>query len=128
MYREAAQAPEAVREQLQANAARVARLTERLTGATARRRHLRARQLRSRRHLCRYLIETRLGCSPPRRPHRELRLRRTADLAGAVGAGDLAVGGQPDLLATVSSARAAGAYIVALVNAETSPSRSWLTP
>ena len=36
MYREAAQAPDAVREQLQANGARVARLTERLRQAPPR--------------------------------------------------------------------------------------------
>src|SRR5258708_16131329 len=62
MYREAAQAPEAVREQLQANAARVSQLAQRLRHSPPRAVVTCARG--SSDHaatFARYLIETRLG-------------------------------------------------------------------
>ena len=123
MYREAAQAPDAVRAQLQANAARVARLTERLRQAPPRAVVTCARG--SSDHaatFARYLIETRLGLlTSSAAPSVSSVYDARPDLAGAVVLAISQSGASPDLLATVSSARAAGAYIVALVNAETSP-------
>jgi glucosamine--fructose-6-phosphate aminotransferase (isomerizing) len=123
MYREAAQAPEAVREQLQANAAGVARLAARLRQAPPRAVVTCARG--SSDHaatFARYLIETRLGLlTSSAAPSVSSVYDARPDLAGAVVLAISQSGASPDLLAAVSSARAAGAYIVALVNAEDSP-------
>jgi glutamine---fructose-6-phosphate transaminase (isomerizing) len=123
MYREAAQAPEVVREQLQANAERCARLAERL-------RELRPRAVvtcarGSSDHaatFARYLIETRLGLlTSSAAPSVSSVYEARPDLSGTVMLAISQSGASPDLLATVSGARAAGAYVVALVNAESSP-------
>jgi glucosamine--fructose-6-phosphate aminotransferase (isomerizing) len=123
MYREAAQAPEAVREQLQANAARVARLAARLRQAPPRAVVTCARG--SSDHaatFARYLIETRLGLlTSSAAPSVSSVYDARPDLAGAVVLAISQSGASPDLLAAVSSARAGGAHIVALVNAEDSP-------
>jgi glucosamine--fructose-6-phosphate aminotransferase (isomerizing) len=123
MYREAAQAPEAVREQLQANAARVARLTARLRQAPPRAVVTCARG--SSDHaatFARYLIETRLGLlTSSAAPSVSSVYAARPDLAGAMVLAISQSGASPDLLSAVSSARAAGAHIVALVNAEDSP-------
>jgi glutamine---fructose-6-phosphate transaminase (isomerizing) len=123
MYREAAQAPEAVREQLQANAARVARLAARLRQTPPRAVVTCARG--SSDHaatFARYLIETRLGLlTSSAAPSVSSVYDARPDLAGAVMLAISQSGASPDLLAAVSSARAAGAHIVALVNAEDSP-------
>ncbi|HEY0767077.1 MAG TPA: SIS domain-containing protein [Steroidobacteraceae bacterium] len=123
MYREAAQAPEAIREQLQVNAARVARLAERLRQAPPRAVVTCARG--SSDHaatFARYLIETRLGLlTSSAAPSVSSVYDAQPDLAGAVVLAISQSGASPDLLASVSSARAAGARIVALVNAEDSP-------
>jgi glutamine---fructose-6-phosphate transaminase (isomerizing) len=123
MYREAAQAPEAVREQLQANAAGVARLAARLRQAPPRAVVTCARG--SSDHaatFARYLIETRLGLlTSSAAPSVSSVYDARPDLAGAVVLAISQSGASPDLLAAVSSARAAGAYIVALVNAQDSP-------
>jgi glucosamine--fructose-6-phosphate aminotransferase (isomerizing) len=123
MYREAAQAPEAVREQLQANAARVARLAARLRQAPPRAVVTCARG--SSDHaatFARYLIETRLGLlTSSAAPSVSSVYDARPDLAGAVVLAISQSGASPDLLAAVSSARAAGAHIVALVNVEDSP-------
>jgi glucosamine--fructose-6-phosphate aminotransferase (isomerizing) len=123
MYREAAQAPQAVREQLQANAARVARLAARLRQAPPRAVVTCARG--SSDHaatFARYLIETRLGLlTSSAAPSVSSVYDARPDLAGAVMLAISQSGASPDLLAAVSSARAAGAHIVALVNAEDSP-------
>jgi glucosamine--fructose-6-phosphate aminotransferase (isomerizing) len=123
MYREAAQAPEAVRQQLQANAARVVHLTERLRQAPPRAVVTCARG--SSDHaatFARYLIETRLGLlTSSAAPSVSSVYEAQPDLAGAVVLAISQSGASPDLLASVSSARAAGAHIVALVNAENSP-------
>jgi glucosamine--fructose-6-phosphate aminotransferase (isomerizing) len=123
MYREAAQAPQAVREQLQANAARVARLAARLRQAPPRAVVTCARG--SSDHaatFARYLIETRLGLlTSSAAPSVSSVYDARPDLAGAVVLAISQSGASPDLLAAVSSARAAGAYIVALVNAQDSP-------
>jgi glutamine---fructose-6-phosphate transaminase (isomerizing) len=123
MYREAAQAPQAVREQLQANAARVARLAARLRQTPPRAVVTCARG--SSDHaatFARYLIETRLGLlTSSAAPSVSSVYDARPDLAGAVMLAISQSGASPDLLAAVSSARAAGAHIVALVNAEDSP-------
>ena len=123
MFREAAQAPEAVRRQLQANAARVARLAERLRAAPPRAIVTCARG--SSDHaatFARYLIETRLGLlTSSAAPSVSSVYAAAPDLSGTVMLAISQSGASPDLLAVVSSARAAGARIVALVNAETSP-------
>jgi glucosamine--fructose-6-phosphate aminotransferase (isomerizing) len=123
MYREAAQAPEAVREQLQANAARIEQLAERLRQSTPRAIVTCARG--SSDHaatFARYLIETRLGVlTSSAAPSVSSVYEARPDLAGTVMLAISQSGASPDLLAAVSSARAAGARVVALVNAETSP-------
>jgi glucosamine--fructose-6-phosphate aminotransferase (isomerizing) len=123
MYREAAQAPDAVREQLQANAARVARLAARLRQAPPRAVVTCARG--SSDHaatFARYLIETRLGLlTSSAAPSVSSVYAARPDLAGAMLLAISQSGASPDLLAAVSSARAAGAHIVALVNAPDSP-------
>jgi glucosamine--fructose-6-phosphate aminotransferase (isomerizing) len=123
MYREAAQAPEAVREQLQANAARVVRLAARLRQTPPRAVVTCARG--SSDHaatFARYLIETRLGLlTSSAAPSVSSVYDARPDLAGAVMLAISQSGASPDLLSAVSSARAAGAHIVALVNAEDSP-------
>jgi len=107
MYREAAQAPERC-----ANSCRPTRRASRDSpnGCDRRHRaprHLRARQLRSRRHLWPLPHRDALGFAHLLGgPIGELRLRRTAGSGRCGGAGDLAVGGQPRSAATVSSARA----------------------
>jgi glucosamine--fructose-6-phosphate aminotransferase (isomerizing) len=123
MYREAAQAPQAVREQLQATAARVAQLTARLRQRPPRAVVTCARG--SSDHaatFARYLIETRLGVlTSSAAPSVSSVYDARPDLAGAVMLAISQSGASPDLLSAVSSARAAGAHIVALVNAEDSP-------
>jgi glucosamine--fructose-6-phosphate aminotransferase (isomerizing) len=123
MYREAAQAPQAVREQLQATAARVARLTARLRQRPPRAVVTCARG--SSDHaatFARYLIETRLGLlTSSAAPSVSSVYAARPDLAGAMVLAISQSGASPDLLSAVSSARAAGAHIVALVNAEDSP-------
>ena len=123
MYREAAQAPEAVRRQLQANAERMAGLTERLRHTPPRAVVTCARG--SSDHaatFARYLIETRLGLlTSSAAPSVSSVYEAQPDLAGAMVLAISQSGASPDLLAAVSSARAAGAHIVALVNAQDSP-------
>jgi glutamine---fructose-6-phosphate transaminase (isomerizing) len=123
MYREAAQAPDAVREQLQANAARVARLAARLRQAPPRAVVTCARG--SSDHaatFARYLIETRLALlTSSAAPSVSSVYEARPDLSGAMVLAISQSGASPDLLAAVSSARAAGAHIVALVNAQDSP-------
>jgi glucosamine--fructose-6-phosphate aminotransferase (isomerizing) len=123
MFREAAQAPQAVREQLQANAARVARLAARLRSQPPRAVITCARG--SSDHaatFARYLIETRLQIlTSSASPSVSSLYAATPDLAGTLLLAVSQSGTSPDLLATVSSARTAGAYTVALVNAQDSP-------
>jgi glucosamine--fructose-6-phosphate aminotransferase (isomerizing) len=123
MFREAAQSAQVVREQLHANAARIARLGERLRGAPPRAVVTCARG--SSDHaatFARYLIETRLRVlTSSAAPSVSSVYEASTDLAGTVVLAISQSGASPDLLATVASARAAGARIVALVNAESSP-------
>ncbi|MBV8342247.1 MAG: SIS domain-containing protein, partial [Gammaproteobacteria bacterium] len=123
MYREAAQAPDAVREQLQANAASVRSLAERLRAQPPRAVVTCARG--SSDHaatFARYLIETRLGLlTSSAAPSVSSVYAAAPDLSGTLMLAISQSGASPDLLAAVSSARAAGARIVALVNTEASP-------
>jgi glucosamine--fructose-6-phosphate aminotransferase (isomerizing) len=123
MFREAAQAPEVVRTQLDANAAQVTRLAERLRRAPPRAVVTCARG--SSDHaatFARYLIETRLGLLTSSAAPSVSSVYETApDLSGTVLLAISQSGASPDLLAMVKRAREAGACIVALVNAEGSP-------
>src|SRR6476646_2954979 len=123
MFHEASQAPAVVREQLRANAARLGRLADRLRSGPPRAVVTCARG--SSDHVAtfaRYLIETRLGLlTSSAAPSVSSVYAAAPDLAGAVVLAISQSGASPDLLATVSSAKAAGARIVALVNAQSSP-------
>jgi len=123
MFREAAQAPQAVRAQLQVNAARVQQLAARLRRERPRAIVTCARG--SSDHaatFARYLIETHLGLlTSSAAPSVSSVYEAQPDLAGAVMMAISQSGASPDLLAAVTSARAAGARIIALVNAEDSP-------
>src|SRR5579859_2786277 len=123
MHAEAAQAPAAVRAQLAANADHVARLAERLRRSPPRAVVTCARG--SSDHaatFARYLIETRLGLlTSSAAPSVSSVYAAPPNLEGAVMIAISQSGASPDLLSTVSDARHAGAHIVALVNAESSP-------
>jgi len=123
MFVEAAQAPEVVGAQLQANAARIAELAARLRSQPPRAVVTCARG--SSDHaatFARYLIETRLGVlTSSAAPSVSSVYDAAPDLAGTVMLAISQSGASPDLLAVVTRARAAGARIVALVNAPASP-------
>ena len=123
MYREAAQAPQVVRAQLAANAAAVARLAAQLRHTPPRAVVTCARG--SSDHaatFARYLIETRLGLlTSSAAPSVTSVYEAQPDLAGTMMLAISQSGASPDLLAAVGSARAAGARIVAMVNAAASP-------
>jgi len=123
MFREAAQAPAVVRTQLAANAAHVAQLAERLRRAPPRAVVTCARG--SSDHaatFARYLIETRLGLlTASAAPSVSSVYEAAPDFADTVMLAISQSGASPDLLAVVSRARAAGARIVALINAIDSP-------
>jgi glutamine---fructose-6-phosphate transaminase (isomerizing) len=69
-----------------------------------------------------YLIETRLGIlTSSAAPSVSSVYAAKADLRGTVMLAISQSGASPDLLATVASAKSAGALIIALVNVETSP-------
>jgi glucosamine--fructose-6-phosphate aminotransferase (isomerizing) len=123
LYREAQEAAETVRLQLNTNTERMERLGQRL-------RHLRAHAVvtcarGSSDHaatFAKYLIETRLGIlTSSAAPSVSSVYAAKADLRGTVMLAISQSGASPDLLATVASAKSAGALIIALVNVETSP-------
>jgi glutamine---fructose-6-phosphate transaminase (isomerizing) len=123
MYREAAQAPAVVGQQLIANAERMARLGERLRNSKPRAVVTCARG--SSDHaatFAKYLIETRLNVlTSSAAPSVSSVYDSTPNLADTVFLAISQSGASPDLLATVRAARKAGAFVVALVNAESSP-------
>jgi glutamine---fructose-6-phosphate transaminase (isomerizing) len=123
MFHEAAQAPEVVRAQLTANAAHATQLAARLRRSPPRAVVTCARG--SSDHaatFARYLIETRLGLlTSSAAPSVSSVYEAAPDLSGTLMLTISQSGASPDILAVVSRARAAGAYIVALVNAERSP-------
>jgi glutamine---fructose-6-phosphate transaminase (isomerizing) len=123
MYCEAEAAPQVVRQQLAANSERLERLGERL------------RQLKphavvtcargSSDHaatFAKYLIETRLNTlTSSAAPSVTSVYEAIPNLAGTVFLAISQSGASPDLLASVRAAKKAGALVVALVNAESSP-------
>jgi len=123
MQCEAAQASQAVREQLLANADRMERLAERLRRLAPRAIVTCARG--SSDHaatFARYLIETRLGVlTASAAPSVSSVYRARLDLSGTVLLAISQSGASPDLIAQVASARGSGALTVALVNASDSP-------
>jgi glucosamine--fructose-6-phosphate aminotransferase (isomerizing) len=123
MYCEAEQGSEVVRQQLAANCERLERLGERLRQLSPRAVVTCARG--SSDHaatFAKYLIETRLGVlTSSAAPSVTSVYDVTPDLAGTVFLAISQSGASPDLLATVRAAKNAGAMVVALVNAESSP-------
>jgi glucosamine--fructose-6-phosphate aminotransferase (isomerizing) len=123
MYCEAQQAPAVVRQQIAANAERFERLGERLRQLAPRAVVTCARG--SSDHaatFAKYLIETRLNIlTSSAAPSVSSVYDSTPNLAGTVFLAISQSGASPDLLATVRGARNAGALVVALVNAESSP-------
>jgi glutamine---fructose-6-phosphate transaminase (isomerizing) len=123
LFREAAQAADKVRLQLHTNNERQARLGETLRRLAPRAVVTCARG--SSDHaatFAKYLIETRLGVlTSSAAPSVSSVYAAKADLRGTVLVAISQSGASPDLLATVASAKAAGAMIVALVNVESSP-------
>jgi len=123
MYCEAEQASAVVRHQLAANDERLERLGERLRQLAPRAVVTCARG--SSDHaatFAKYLIETRLSIlTSSAAPSVSSVYDSTLNLAGTVFLAISQSGASPDLLATVRAARNAGALVVALVNAESSP-------
>jgi glucosamine--fructose-6-phosphate aminotransferase (isomerizing) len=123
MFAESAQAPAVVREQLLANAALIAQVVAPLRARPPRAVVTCARG--SSDHaatFARYLIETRIGVlTSSASPSVSSVYDAAPDLAGTLMLAISQSGASPDLLAVVSRARAAGARVVALVNAPGSP-------
>jgi glucosamine--fructose-6-phosphate aminotransferase (isomerizing) len=123
MHIEAAQAAQAVRDQLFANAVDMERLGERLRRLAPRAVVTCARG--SSDHaatFAKYLIETRLGVlTSSAAPSVSSVYDTQPDLGNSLCLAISQSGASPDLLAAVSKARAAGAMVVALVNAPDSP-------
>jgi glutamine---fructose-6-phosphate transaminase (isomerizing) len=123
LFQEAAQAAEALRLQIRTNTELLARLAERL------RRHRPYAVVTCARGssdhaatFAKYLIETRVGIlTSSAAPSVSSVYAAKADLRGTVMLAISQSGASPDLLATVASAKAAGAMIIALVNVESSP-------
>lgn len=123
LYREAQQAAQTVRLQIQTNAERLEPLAQLL------RRHRPYAVVTCARGssdhaatFAKYLIETRLGIlTSSAAPSISSVYAAKADLRGTVMLAISQSGASPDLLATVASAKSAGAMIIALVNVETSP-------
>jgi glucosamine--fructose-6-phosphate aminotransferase (isomerizing) len=123
MFREAAQAPEAVGRQLAANAGRVRELGKRLRAFAPRAVVTCARG--SSDHAAtyaKYLLETRLGLlTASAAPSVASVYGSRQDLSDCLFVAISQSGRSPDLLVTTRAAREAGALVVALVNAEGSP-------
>lgn len=123
LFQEAAQAAETVRLQIRTNTELMHRLAERL------RRHRPYAVVTCARGssdhaatFAKYLIETRVGIlTSSAAPSVSSVYAAKADLRGTVMLAISQSGASPDLLATVASAKAAGAMIIALVNVESSP-------
>src|SRR5688572_33282657 len=120
MYREAAEGPDCVRRQLAANRGVMAHLTTWLLREPPRAVVTCARG--SSDHaatFAKYLIETRLGVlTASAAPSISSVYAAKSDLEGALFLAISQSGASPDLLATAAAAKAGGARIVALVNAE----------
>jgi glutamine---fructose-6-phosphate transaminase (isomerizing) len=123
MFREAAQAPSVVRRQLVANRTRMASLGERLRALEPRAVVTCARG--SSDHAAtyaKYLLETRVGVlTSSAAPSVASVYRSRQDLSDCLFLVISQSGRSPDLLVSARAARDAGAFVVALVNAEDSP-------
>jgi glucosamine--fructose-6-phosphate aminotransferase (isomerizing) len=123
MHCEAGQAPEVVHQQLAANQERFERLGERLRQLEPRAVVTCARG--SSDHaatFAKYLIETQLNIlTSSAAPSVTSIYEAVPNLAGTVFLAISQSGASPDLLTTVRAAKKAGALVVALVNAESSP-------
>jgi glucosamine--fructose-6-phosphate aminotransferase (isomerizing) len=123
MFREAAEAPLAVREQLRRNREVVARAAERLREMAPRAVVTCARG--SSDHaatFAKYLIETRVGLlTSSAAPSVSSIYGAKSDLDGTLFLAISQSGASPDLVASAEAARKAGAFVIALVNAEGSP-------
>jgi glucosamine--fructose-6-phosphate aminotransferase (isomerizing) len=123
MHREAAQAAQAVRDQLFSNAERMESIAERLRALAPRVVVTCARG--SSDHaatFAKYLIETRLAVpTSSAAPSVSSLYDARPNLAGALCLAISQSGASPDLLAAVRKAREAGARVVALINSERSP-------
>lgn len=123
MFREAAEAPLAVREQLRLNRNQVAEAVAMLRELAPRAVVTCARG--SSDHaatFAKYLIETRLGIlTSSAAPSVSSVYAAKADLEGTLFLAISQSGASPDLVATAQAARQAGARIIAMVNAEGSP-------
>jgi len=122
MFNEAAAAPEVVRQQIEANSERLLRLGERLRELNPRAVVTCARgSSDNAATFARYLIETRLNVlTSSAAPSVSSVYQAAPNLAGTLFLAISQSGASPDLLAAVRAARAAGALVVALVNAEAS--------
>lgn len=123
MFKEAADSPRVVREQLTRNRALVAQAGETLRTLAPRAVVTCARG--SSDHaatFAKYLIETRAGVlTSSAAPSVSSVYAATADLDGVVFLAISQSGASPDLLTTAEAAKAAGAQVLALVNSESSP-------
>jgi glucosamine--fructose-6-phosphate aminotransferase (isomerizing) len=123
MFREAAEAPLAVREQLRSNRAVAAQAGERLRELAPRAVVTCARG--SSDHaatFAKYLIETRAGVlTSSAAPSVSSIYAAKSNLEGTLFLAISQSGASPDLVATAEAAKNAGAYVIALVNAESSP-------
>jgi glucosamine--fructose-6-phosphate aminotransferase (isomerizing) len=123
MFREASEAPAAVRAQLARNRAAIGEAAEMLRALAPRAVVTCARG--SSDHaatFAKYLIETRVGVlTSSAAPSVSSVYAAKADLEGALFLAISQSGASPDLIAAATAAKAAGARVIALVNAESSP-------
>jgi len=123
MYREAAEAPAALARQLAANREAVRELVRRLKASPPRAVVTVARgSSDNAATYAKYLIETRLGLlTASAAPSVSSVYRSRTNMQGVLVLAISQSGRSPDLVASLEQARAAGAFIVGLVNAEGSP-------
>lgn len=123
MFAEAAEAPDTVARQLEANSGLVRSLAERLRAKPPRGVATYARG--SSDHaatFAKYVIETRVGVlTTSAAPSISSVYGDALDLSGMLALAISQSGRSPDILASASQAKAAGAFTVAMVNAEESP-------
>jgi glucosamine--fructose-6-phosphate aminotransferase (isomerizing) len=123
MFREAQEAAGCVRRQLQANAPRMSALGAKLRAMAPRAVVTLGRG--SSDHaatFAQYLIETRLGVmTSSAAPSVSSLYNATPDMTGVVVLAISQSGKSPDLLGAIEGAKAAGAFVIAFVNDETSP-------
>ncbi|THD80666.1 MAG: SIS domain-containing protein [Phenylobacterium sp.] len=123
MFREAAEAPQAIARQLKTNRDRLQALAERLRAEPPRAVVTYGRgSSDNAATFARYLIETRLGVLTASAPPSVSSVYDAApEMQGVLVLAISQSGQSPDLLAAAQAAASAGAYVVALVNDEISP-------